>query len=321
MASASHSSAPITVRKLEERNLAEADRIFRLAFGTFINLPDPMMFAADRDVIRTRWIADPSAVLAADVEGELAGSNFVARWGSVGFFGPLTIRPDLWGTGVAKRLLEATMDMFAQWQVTHAGLYTFAASVKHIALYQKFNFWPRFLTLNMARPVRAELAGHEYVGYSRVPAAAKNRAIEDCRRMAGEIYPGLDVSLEIHSVDAQRLGETVLLYDNSELAGFAVAHCGAGTEAGPGICYLKFAAIRPGAAAEKHFRALLDHCESFAASQGATKLSGGVNAARDKAYRSMLDQGFRTESQVLVIQRGDEVGYNRPDVYLMDDWR
>jgi hypothetical protein len=46
-----------------------------------------------------------------------------------------------------------------------------------------------------------------------------------------------------------------------------------------------------------------------------------VNAARDKAYRSMLDQGFRTESQGLVMQRGDEVGYNRPDVYLMDDWR
>jgi acetyltransferase (GNAT) family protein len=260
-------------------------------------------------------------VLAAEVGGELAGSNFVARWGSVGFFGPLTIRPDLWGAGVAKLLLEATMDMFAEWKVTHAGLYTFAASVKHIALYQKFNFWPRFLTLNMARPVRAEQAGQEYVAYSRLLAAEKKRALKDCRKVTGEIYPGLDVSLEIRSVDSQRLGETVLVYDNSELAGFAVAHCGAGTEAGPGICYLKFAAIRPGAAADKHFRELLDDCESFAAPQGATKLTGGVNAARDKAYRSMLDQGFRTESQGLVMQRGDEAGYNRPDVYLIDDWR
>ena len=306
---------------MEERDLSEADRIYRLAFGTFLNLPDPTTFAADREVIRTRWNADPSAALVANVDGEVAGSNLVAKWGTVGFFGPLTVRPDLWNAGVAKRLLEATLEMFSEWRVTHAGLYTFSASVKHVALYQKFNFWPRYLTLNMARAVRAELAAHENAGYSRLSPAAKQGALEDCRKIIGQIYPGLDVSLEIRSVDSQRLGETVLLYENSELAGFAVVHCGAGTEAGPDICYVKFAAIKPGVAADRHFSELLDRCESFAASQGAAKLTGGVNAARDRAYRSMLDQGFRAESQGLVMQRGDETGYNRSDVYLIDDWR
>jgi hypothetical protein len=42
-------------------------------------------------------------------------SNFATRWGSVGFFGPLTVRPDLWDRGVAKRLIEATMELFAKW--------------------------------------------------------------------------------------------------------------------------------------------------------------------------------------------------------------
>jgi GNAT superfamily N-acetyltransferase len=315
------STVPIVVRNLEERALPEADRIYRLAFGTFLNLPDPTTFAADRGVIQTRWVADPAAALGATIDGELAGSNFLARWGSVAFFGPLTVLPGLWGTGVAKRLLEATLEMFSAWQVTHAGLYTFSASVKHVALYQKFNFWPRYLTLNMARPVRAELAASEYTGYSQLSPLEKQRALEGCGKVTGEIYPGLDVSLEIRSVDAQRLGETVLLYDDSELAGLAVAQCGAGTEAGPGICYVKFAAVRSGADADRYFRELLDRCESFAASQGAATLTGGMNAARDRAYRSMLDQGFRIESQGLIMQRGDEIGYNRSDVYLIDDWR
>lgn len=280
-----------------------------------------MTFAADRDSIRTRWVADPSSVLAAESGGQLAGSNFVARWGSVGYFGPLTVRPELWGAGVAKRLLEVTMDMFRRWQVTHAGLYTFAGSVKHTALYQKFGFWPRMLTMNMARPMRTERLEPEYIGFSHLSQAGKQQALDDCRKLTDAIYPGLDVSLEIKSVDSQRLGETVLLYANSQLTGLAVTHCGAGTEAGPGICYVKFAAVRPSGKTEQHFRDLLDCCESFAASQGASKLTGGINVARIEAYRSMLDQGFRIESEGVVMQRGDEIGYNRSGVYLIDDWR
>jgi N-acetylglutamate synthase-like GNAT family acetyltransferase len=46
------------------------------------------------------------------VNGELEGSNFVANWRSVGIFGPLTIRPDLWDKGIAKQLLKSTMDYF-----------------------------------------------------------------------------------------------------------------------------------------------------------------------------------------------------------------
>jgi hypothetical protein len=34
----------ISIEPLQEDDLAEADRIFRLAFGTFLNLPDPSQF-------------------------------------------------------------------------------------------------------------------------------------------------------------------------------------------------------------------------------------------------------------------------------------
>ena len=91
-------STEVRVRPLIDGDLDEADRIFRVAFGTFLGAPEPEGFFGDADYVRTRWRADPGAALAAELDGGLAGSNFAANWGSVGFFGPLTIAPvtDLW---------------------------------------------------------------------------------------------------------------------------------------------------------------------------------------------------------------------------------
>ena len=102
------------IRSLREADLKEADRIFRLSFGTFLGLPDPMSFFGDTDYIGTRFRADPSLSLAVEVDGNFVGSNFIANWGSVGIFGPLTIHPDLWGKGIAKRLLDKTMEIFKE---------------------------------------------------------------------------------------------------------------------------------------------------------------------------------------------------------------
>ena len=81
------------------------------------------------------------------------GSNFATRWGSVGFFGPLTIRPDLWDRGIGARLVEAVTASFDEWGTRHAGLFTFAQSAKHVGLYQKYGYWARFLTAIMSAPV------------------------------------------------------------------------------------------------------------------------------------------------------------------------
>jgi hypothetical protein len=52
---------PISIRPLREEDLPVADRLFRLAFGTFLGLPDPMAFAGDAEYVRSRWRADPEA--------------------------------------------------------------------------------------------------------------------------------------------------------------------------------------------------------------------------------------------------------------------
>jgi N-acetylglutamate synthase-like GNAT family acetyltransferase len=82
---------------------------------------------------RTRWEADAAAAFAAEIDTEIVGSNFATNWGTVGFFGPLTIHPDLWDKGLGKRLMEPIMDCFDKWKTRHAGLFTFAHSPKHVA--------------------------------------------------------------------------------------------------------------------------------------------------------------------------------------------
>jgi RimJ/RimL family protein N-acetyltransferase len=311
----------VSVRPMREADLTAAREICRVAFGTFLGAPNPSTFWPDRDYIVTRWRTDPTSAFAAEVQGALAGSNFATNWGSFGFFGPLTIRPELWNKGVAQSLLGPTMDlMFQKWGTLEAGLFTFAQSTGHIHLYQKFGFWPRFLTAIMSKPIESG-ARATISKYSAANPTDREAALKACRSLTNAIFEGLDVSREIQGIEEQKIGETVLLWGGDTLEGFAVCHCGAGTEAGADACYVKFAAAKPGPNAGRTFERLLDACAALGAERGLKRLDAGVNLARSLAYRDMLRHGFRTQFQGVAMQRPDSPAYNRADVYVVDDWR
>jgi GNAT superfamily N-acetyltransferase len=281
-------TAGVRVRPLAEEDLDEADRIFRVAFGTLLGMPEPEKFSGDADSVRTRWKTYPGAGLAAELDGRLVGSNFAANWGSVGFFGPLTIAPEYWGRAIAHRLLDATMELFSAWNTRHAGLFTFAQS-----LYQKYGFWPRFLTAIMSRPVDPDSRSSS----TRMSAVADKDlayALEAVGELTGAVYPGLDLSREIRAVRTQWLGDTVLIDDGAGLQGVDICHVGAGTEAGGGACYVKFGAVRPGPGAECRFGLLIDACHGLAADLGASVLVAGANAGRDRAQVIRTDTPRRS---------------------------
>jgi len=311
----------VAIRPLAEGHLAEADRIFRLAFGTFMGMDDPMTFAGDSDWTRTRWRSDPEGTFGAYDGDTLVGSNFATRWGSFGFFGPLTVHPDLWNGGVAKRLLEATMARFEVWGVRHTALFTFAQSTKHVGLYQKFGFWPQQLTMVMSKVAERGSATATGSFFSRTPAPDRPALLARCAALTDAVLPGLDVRREIESVDGQKIGDTLLLGAGNRLSGLAVCHIGKGSEAGSGTTYVKFAAVCPGPDAPRNFTKLLEACEGLAAVRQARVVVGGVNTARGQAYRTMLERGYRAVIQGVAMQRPDEPGTNRPDCFVIDDWR
>jgi GNAT superfamily N-acetyltransferase len=286
----------IDIRPLTERDLPEADRIFRLAFGTFMGLPDPMTFAAGADLTATRWRAPACNATVGAFDGDvLVGSNYVTRWGSFGFFGPLTVRPDYWSKGIAQLLLAPTMDTFARWGVRQSGLYTFPHSPKHLALYQKFDFWPQRLTALMTKRVADTGATAAAFEGSRAELLAQ------AREVTGALFAGLDVSGEIDALLDQKLGEVVTVRDG----------------ASPKTVYVKFAAARDG----RSFGSLLAACEALAARRGMGVLLAGVNTACHAPYQAMLARGYRTQYTGVAMQRGNGAGYLAADAFVLGDWR
>jgi GNAT superfamily N-acetyltransferase len=319
-AAASAASA-VTIAPLAGKDLDEAARIVRVAFGTFLGAPDPENFWTDRDYAHGRHPGPHVASWGAFTDGRLVGINFATRWGSVGFFGPLSVLPELHERGIARALLARTVEQFDAWGTRHAGLCTFPHSAKHIALYQKYGFSARFLTAIMSGPARSAPAGLAWSRFGALGAAQQDAAFRGCRTLTDGIYAGLDLSDEIRMVQKLKLGDTVLVDGDNGIAAFAICHHGPRSEAGDGMCFVKFGAVRAGPAAARDFIRLIEATEALAADIGMPNVLAGVNMARHEAYRALVERGYRTEIQPVAMHRDNDPGYCRPGVYVIDDWR
>lgn len=315
----------IVIRHMAEEDLQEADRVIRLAFGTFMGHDDPENYRSDARYANPRYSADPSASFVAESNGKIIGSNFGLHWGSVGIFGPLTVHPEYWNKEIGSKLMKPVMRCFEEWKVTHSGAMTFANSPKHINLYRKFGYHPRFLIPVMSKKVESKsilsnskLTWSKYSEYKE----NQNKYLDGCRQVANTVYPGLDLELEIKAVNKMNFGETIILFDEKkEIIGFAICHCGINTEAGNDKCYVKFGAVMANSDAQSNFVNLLNACEELTVTKGLSVLTGGVNACRYNAYQSMLNQNFCIDFLGVSLHRPNNDAYNITDRYVIDDWR
>jgi GNAT superfamily N-acetyltransferase len=311
----------IQVGALRADELEEADRIVRVAFGTFLSLPNPMDFMGDRDFVRPRWHAQNTKLLAARENGKLVGSNMATRWGSFAFFGPLTVLPEYWNRGVAQQLLAATMKIFDRWGVRHSALFTFPHSPRHVGLYQKFGYWPGSLTALMkrtpAQPTWALTEGAKVpVLLSSLTNKEQERAIGSCAKLTNALKSGLDLGDEMRAVMAQRIGDVVLIEGRRALDAFAVCMNGTGSEGGEKTCYIKFAAARSG----ERFERLLDAIDALALARG-SEVEAGVSMACKDAFQRMCSRGYRSVTMGVAMQQPHGDGFNRATAHVLNDWR
>jgi predicted N-acetyltransferase YhbS len=311
------------VRPMRADDVDDADRVMRLAFGTIRGLSDPSAAFGAAESVRTRYRAAPECAWCAELDGEVVGSVLAARWGSFGFFGPLTVRPDLWDRGLGGRLLEPVLDAFGRWGVRQAGLFTFADSPKHHGLYQKHGFWPGALTVVTGKDIDAGVEPRaSYALASSEHDTAWRAVLDDARLLTDAVFSGLDVTRELDAVVEQEIGDTVLLRGETALEGMAICHAGAGSEAGSDTCYVKFAAVRPGDGGGDRFEYLLDACEAFARESGSTRLVAGISTGRLDAYRRLLARGFRAQQIGLSMWlRPEAPRFDSPSDYVLDDLR
>lgn len=242
-------SSSTTIRPLQQQDLPSADQICHLSFGTAAGLAHPLEMFGDAGYMH-RWHLPSGLGIAAEQDGQIIGTNFLNRWGSLGTFGPLTVHPDFWNQGIASQLMAATMEQFTQWQTPTLGFFTSSNSPKHLWFYSKFGFSPAYLTTVLTKAVEPTLV-HHVQRYSSLAPDQQHEVLQACSALTDALYEGLNVEAEIQLAQAHRLGETLLLWDDEGLAAFAICHYGAGSEGGSDNCYVKFGAARPGPQVEQ----------------------------------------------------------------------
>jgi GNAT superfamily N-acetyltransferase len=310
----------ISIRHLSEGDLPEAGAILRRAFATHFGMP-PDTFWTDRDFVSGRWMADPSLAFGAWIEDRLVGSSLCANWGSLGVFGPISTHPDTWNRGTARLLIPPVLERLNALGARHLAFFTFAESTKHIALYQRFGFWPRFLTAIMTRAVDAHETVPESTRYSAIAGADQANWLDACRALTTDVREGLDLTAEIRTAHAHGHGDSVFLTDGSRVEAVALCEYGLKSPAGAGSCLIRFAAVRPGSDTEMRFGRLLTTCARLAADEGLKHIVACVNASRPKAYRHLLSMGFRAQRNGVTMHRPNEDGYNPTASYILDDLR
>jgi GNAT superfamily N-acetyltransferase len=313
-------SVPV-VRPLAEADLPEADRINRIAFGTFFGLADPSKFRGDGDVVHARWRANPDGAFAVDLDGRLVACGFVMDWGSAGILGPLTVDVEFWSRGIARAAMEEMIAYMDRRGFALQGLFTHPQSAKHIRLYESFGFEMQRVTGVMEKSAPADAILGNVLLFSGLTEPERDEALAEAREVASAVFPGLDLTREILSIAREGIGDTLLLRCGGRIGGFACCHQGAMSEAGSGQALVKFASVVPGPEAAAAFATLVGACEGFAASRGVTRLVAGTNTGRSDCYRLMRELGFRTwMNGVAMFRRGGD-GYNRAGIYAVDDWR
>ena len=313
-------SQSISIRPLNERDLPEASTILRRAFATHFGMP-PDAFWTDRDFVTGRWMTDPSLAFGAWIEDRLVGSSLGAAWGSLGVFGPISTHPDTWNRGAARHLIPPVLERLKVLGARHIGLFTFAESTKHIALYQKFGFWPRFLTATMIRPVESDEPPEYSTRYSSIATGDQAHWLDSCRALTAGVRDGLNLTAEIRTAHSHGHGDTVFLTDGSRVYAVALCEYGRKSPAGAGSCLIRFAAVRSDSENEIRFGQLLTACASLATNEGLKQVVACVNASRPAAYRHLLSMGFRVQRHGVAMHCPNDDAYNQTASYILDDLR
>ena len=297
----------ISIAPLERDDLPAADRVFRLAF------------APGSEMVRSRLHAGHIRSFKASRDGELVGSAFLSRWGSLAVFGPLTVDPDAWGLGIGSQLLDACLEVGGAWDVTSIGLFTLPESPKHLRLYREHGFWPGSLTALTEKRVAPNTVEAETLGG--LDTHARAVTIEGCRAVSSMLCDGLDLTGEAESLANPDIGDVVIVREDGRVAAFALCHVGAGSEAVTGSCYVKFAAVRPGAGGVGLLDGLLDACETFAAERGVGRLEVGVSLGRRAAANLLDERGHRTFRHGVAMHRPPDESTVMSAQLVLDDWR
>jgi ribosomal protein S18 acetylase RimI-like enzyme len=291
----------IAVRTMREADLDAVLKITNDAFRGLVQSntgrrPEGPLFASSLG--RYRLEVDPRGCHVALSGDEVVGANFSVLRGTLGWFGPLAVRPDVQGHGIAQRLVMECLRSAEERGVRLMGLETLANSAQHVHLYLKLGFRPSWTGISFRGEVRD----------GQIP---RDVDVDGAIPKLGYLYPGYDATNDARAARAAKVGVTLTYGD-----GLAICHYINTLWTDTSIVYVPLV-VAPD---RKIFDALVRAVEAVAREHGKTHVVTQVPGSSWATQEALLEHGYETGGAALRMKRGENLDYDAGSIYYCDDW-
>jgi GNAT superfamily N-acetyltransferase len=200
--------------------------------------------------------------------------------------GPLAVRTEYQGNGMGKEIVQRGVEWLKAQGSSVIGLETMPRTMDNIGFYSRLGFLPGRLTITMTMEAQASVDGA--VLFGRMSPRARDDALGQCRALVQRLLPGYDYSREITLTSDLSVGDTVLLYDDDRLVGFALAHTAPLVE---GRVREELRVLKLALEDESRFEDLLRAVSDLARRSGTRRVSLRVQGEFGSVYRRVIALG------------------------------
>ena len=235
--------------------------------------------------------AGRGAMLWRDDRNNVVAFNVAHLSGTEAWMGPLAVHPDYQGHGLGKGLVGSGIEYLKEAGAKVIGLETMPRTMDNIGFYSSLGMVPGHLTLTVT--IEAEFAAPRPLGWSSVRLGGLepddiDRAVDDCTELTKSLLPGYDFSREIKLTEELALGDTVMVTQGDQLAGFAVCHSVPLVE---GRVREELRVLKLVARSDETFDELITVLSDHARRSGTRRLAVRMQSNYTTAYRHLVNRG------------------------------
>jgi GNAT superfamily N-acetyltransferase len=258
--------------------------------------------------------AGDGAMIWRDADGHMVAFNMVHRSGTEGWMGPLAVRPDRQGEGLGSLMVRTGIEWLKNQGATTIGLETMPRTVDNIGFYSRIGLVPGYLTVTLVLDVPRR-GPSDTALLSRL--GTPESGIEECRKLAAELLPGVDFTREIALTGELNIGDTTLVREGGDLVAFALWHS---TPLAAGRPKDELRVLKLVARDSTAFDRLLDALPTTAAGERVGRIAVRCQTDFASAYLRLVGRGYRVHWTDL---RMTLEGYPRRDPLcgvVMSNW-
>ena len=249
----------------------------------------------------TRLMFADGCFTAADQGGPI-GAIFARKWGELGWFSSLAVRPQDQGRGVGMALARAAADALRESGCHTVGLETWPSSSPITAMYVRLGFQPVAATAQMIAP--SDLSWPEPKGgriLLRDELSTDLDAVADAAadRICNKLVPGMSIRTEIADADSSPRKQSLWLVKADKIEGVGLFDASPDFDATAMYADLWVGVMDPDHADPRDFLALAGRAAAEGLRVGRTRLNVDVSTDYPESFKVLLDAGFRSTSQLL----------------------